>query len=263
LAQAANGGFYGTTLTGGANDQGTIFKITPAGALTAIYSFCAQTGCRDGAKPLGALIQATNGDLYGMTSEGGTGYGMGFKVTPTGTLTALHSFDGKGGYGPQGSLTLGTGGNFYGVTYFGGLSTSFGTIFQMTPAGKLTTLEVLSAAGKWPAAALLQGTDGSFYGTTSAGPKGNAGTVFNLGTGLGPFVATVPAAGKSGSSVTILGTDLTGASSVTFNGAAASFMVVSATEITAAVPTGATTGNVQVVTPGGTLTSNAAFRVPR
>jgi uncharacterized protein (TIGR03437 family) len=87
------------------------------------------------------------------------------------------------------------------------------------------------------------------------------GTIFSLSNDLGPFVKTLQAAGKVGSSVIILGTNLTGATSVSFNGTAASFSVVSATEITATVPAGATTGNVQVVTPGGTLTSNVAFRV--
>jgi uncharacterized protein (TIGR03437 family) len=81
--------------------------------------------------------------------------------------------------------------------------------------------------------------------------------------GLGPFVKTLPTSGKVGSTVKILGTKLTGATSVTFNGlAAASFTVVSSTEITATVPTGATTGTVQVVTPRGTLSSNVPFRVP-
>jgi uncharacterized protein (TIGR03437 family) len=80
--------------------------------------------------------------------------------------------------------------------------------------------------------------------------------------GLGPFVRTVPTSGKTGSAVKILGSDLTGATSVTFNGVAAAFTVVSATEITATVPASSTTGKVKVVTPGGTLSSNVVFRVP-
>ena len=67
---------------------------------------------------------------------------------------------------------------------------------------------------------------------------------------------SLPAAGKLGSRVKILGTDLTGAISVTFNGTAAVFTVTSPTLITTTVPTGATTGNIQVVTPSGTLSSN-------
>jgi large repetitive protein len=62
--------------------------------------------------------------------------------------------------------------------------------------------------------------------------------------------------------VKILGTDLTGATSVTFDQTSATFQVVSPSEITTTVPTGATTGQVKVVTPHGTLTSNLVFRVP-
>lgn len=87
------------------------------------------------------------------------------------------------------------------------------------------------------------------------------GTVFKLSVGLGRFVKTLPTSGKVGATVKILGTNLTGATSVTFNGTAATFTVVSSSEITTTVPTGATSGKVKVVTPGGTLTSNANFRV--
>jgi hypothetical protein len=82
-----------------------------------------------------------------------------------------------------------------------------------------------------------------------------------LAVGLGPFIKTNPTSGTVGTAVTILGTDLTGSTSVSFNGTAAVFTVVSVSEITATVPNGATTGKVQVTTPGGTLLSNVAFRV--
>ena len=87
------------------------------------------------------------------------------------------------------------------------------------------------------------------------------GTVFSLSVGLGPFVETQPTYGKVGAVVKILGTDLTGATSVSFNGTAAAFTVVSTSEITTTVPAGATSGTVQVVTPSGTLSSNVPFRV--
>ena len=95
---------------------------------------------------------------------------------------------------------------------------------------------------------------------TVAGPAAD-GTVFSLSVGLGPFVETQPTSGKVGAAVKILGTDLTGATSVSFNGTAAVFTVVSASEIAATVPAGATTGTVQVVTPSGTLSSNVPFLV--
>jgi uncharacterized protein (TIGR03437 family) len=88
------------------------------------------------------------------------------------------------------------------------------------------------------------------------------GTVYSLSTGLGAFVETLPTSGKVGAAVKILGTDLTGATSVTFNGVAATFKVASSSEITTTVPSGATTGTVKVVTPSGTLSSNVSFRVP-
>jgi uncharacterized repeat protein (TIGR03803 family) len=115
--------------------------------------------------------------------------------------------------------------------------------------------------GANPLAGLVQDTNGIFYGTTAYGGANGDGTVFSLSVGLGPFVKTNPTSGKVGKAVKILGTNLTGSTSVTFNGTAATFTVKSKSEITTTVPTGATTGTVQVVTPGGTLSSNVPFRV--
>ena len=93
LVQAANGDLYGTTGDGGANGYGAVFKITPSGTLTTLYSFCSQTNCTDGAGPEAGLVQAANGDLYGTTYSGGNNYnGTVFKITPTGTLTTLYRF---------------------------------------------------------------------------------------------------------------------------------------------------------------------------
>ena len=71
LVQATDGNFYGTTSSGGANGDGTVFKITPSGTLTTLYSFCSQSGCTDGANPDAGLVQATNGNFYGTTLDGG------------------------------------------------------------------------------------------------------------------------------------------------------------------------------------------------
>jgi uncharacterized repeat protein (TIGR03803 family) len=166
-------------------------------------------------------------------------------------------------------LVQGTDGNFYGTTELGGADHN-GAVFKITPGGKLTRLysfpcsQDLCPDGKQPAGGLVQDTDGKFYGTTTDGGaygKHNYGTVFSLSVGLSPFVKTQPTSGAVGAAVKILGTSLTGASSVMFNGTAATFTVVSASEITTTVPDGATTGTVQVVTPGGTLSSNVPFRV--
>jgi large repetitive protein len=101
------------------------------------------------------------------------------------------------------------------------------------------------------------------YGTTNGGGANSYGTVFRLAVGLGPFVETLPTSGKVGATVKILGTKLTGATSMTFNGTAATFTVVSSSEITTTVPTGATTGKVKVITPHDKLSSNVLFRVTK
>jgi hypothetical protein len=118
-----------------------------------------------------------------------------------------------------------------------------------------------STDGANPYGGVIQGTDGSFYGNTQNGGTDGVGTLYNLNAGLAPFVKTQTSFGKVGSSVVILGTNLTGATSVTFNGSAASFTVVSDSEITATVPTGAASGTVFVTTPGSTLKSSRPFRI--
>ena len=104
-------------------------------------------------------------------------------------------------------------------------------------------------------------TNGSFYGATYYGGVYGYGSIFDLSVGLGPFVETLPTSGNVGATVRILGTKLTGATSVTFNGIGAAFIVNSDTLITATVPVGATIGFVKVTTPAGTLTSAKEFRV--
>jgi uncharacterized protein (TIGR03437 family) len=139
-------------------------------------------------------------------------------------------------------------------------------MFRISTSGALTTVysfcsQSLCTDGTYPNAGLFQDTNGALYGAASAGGSYAEGTVFSLSVGLGPFVKTLPTAGKGGSAVKILGTNLTGATSITFNGTAAGFTVVSKSEITTNVPAGATTGTVRVVTPTATLSSNVPFRV--
>jgi uncharacterized repeat protein (TIGR03803 family) len=375
LVQATNGYLYGTTSTGGANGNGTIFKITPAGALTTLYSFCAVSGCTDGNTVLGNLIQATNGNLYGTTLDGGLNSGGTiFKITPAGVFTTLYRFCAASSTCPDGQGPIGlmqaTNGNFYGVTQGGGtgggtapctlffgipcgtvfefttggtLTTIYnfcslpncsdgaqpytqliqatdgylygtntaagpltgagggsprrgsarygasggpgsdggitpmypGTIFKISTSGVLTMLDNFcvypdSSCGAVPVAPLVQATNGTLYGTTTQGGSGECytldwngcGVVFSLAVGLGPFVETRPTIGEAGKVVKILGTDLTGTTSVKFNGTAAAFSVVKPTLISTTVPAGATSGTVEVVTPSGTLRSNVRFVVP-
>ena len=276
LVQGTDGNFYGATGAGGANGYGTVYKITPSGTLTTLHTFDGT----DGSGP-NALVQGTNGNLYGTTIEGGTGgnaenapSGTVFEITPSGTITTLFNFDNLNNQnpgGPQvGALVQGTGtdGNFYGLTVEGGSgvgcgTAGCGTLFKMTPSGTLTVVYSIPGptANGIPDAGLIQSTNGNFYGATSGGGL-DYGTIYSLSVGLGPFVETQTASGAVGATVNILGTDLTGATSVSFNGTAAAFTVVSSSEITTTVPSGATTGEVQVVTPSGTLLSNVSFRVP-
>jgi len=138
-----------------------------------------------GADPQAILAQGRDGNLYGTTYNGGTkGAGEVFQITPTGSLTVLHNFDGgiNGGY-PQSGLTLGTDGNFYGTTYYGGANNYYGTIFKITPRGSLTTLYSFTGGseGMQHMARTIQGTDGSFYGKTE-GPNSliPGGTVYKV-----------------------------------------------------------------------------------
>jgi uncharacterized repeat protein (TIGR03803 family) len=328
LVQGADGYLYGTTTDEGAYGGGTVFKITPNGTLTTLYSFCAQTGCPDGEEPNAGLIQASNGNFYGTTLYGGAsptctypdGCGTIFEITPSGTLTTIQSSNAFGptgliqatngnlygttiggganskgtvfeitlggtlkaiysfcsqsectdGSNPNGGLTQATDGNFYGTASEGG-SHNFGTVFEITPGGKLTTLYSFCSEksgdtcedGQYPDGGVVQDTDGMFYGTTqgSGSDGGCCGTAFSLNTGLGPFVKLLTAVGKPGTAINILGTDLTGATSVTLNGTPAVFTVVSQSLITTTVPAGATTGTVEVVRPNGKGLSNVPFTV--
>ena len=204
LAQASDGNFYGTTAYGGAYTWGTVFRITPDGTLTTLYSFCSRPACFDGLEPSAGLVQASDGNLYGTTPDGGYFYPYGgprndgnvgpgtvFKITPDGTLTTLHSFDGTDGAWPAG-LVQATDGNFYGTTTGGGASNNCffgcGTVFKITPSGTLTALYSFCsqsdcADGGWPQAALVQASDGNFYGTTSLGGSGNCSGFYGPGCG--------------------------------------------------------------------------------
>jgi uncharacterized repeat protein (TIGR03803 family) len=274
LIQATDGDLYGITASGGTYGEGSIFRINPAGKLTTLYSFCTQPGCTDGSIPFAGLIQASDGNFYGTTSQGGNlacfapyGCGTVFKITPSGALTTLHAFGSQTADGvfPYAGLIQASDGNFYGTTYQGGANAQ-GAIFEITSGGTLTTLYSFCSVGdcddgQWPFAGLVQASNGSFYGTAAVGGAYNDGTVFSLNMGLGPFVTFVRASGKVGQTGDILGQGFTGTTSVSLNGIPASFTVVSDTFIKATVPAGATTGYVTVTTPSGPLTSNVPFHV--
>ena len=180
LIQASDGNFYGTTNLGGLYQHGTVFKITPAGVETVLWSF---GNANDGDNPFGSLIQGSDGNFYGMTYQGGrNGGGTVFKITPAGVETTLWSFgSGSDGSLPYGTLVLGSDGNFYGMNYQGGAHGE-GTIFMITPAGSETVLWSFggSGDGAHPGGTLILGSDGNFYGMTIEGGANGAGTVFKF-----------------------------------------------------------------------------------
>ena len=224
LLEGADGNFYGTTYAGGTGNAaactenqgagcGTVFKITPAGALTTLYNFCSGgANCSDGYSPLAALAEGPNGNFYGTTYYGGACTGSAscgtiFEITPAGKLTTLYSFCSQtncsDGANPVAALTLASDGNLYGTATGGGTFVvaertaprramhgdaihagatasvvQSGVVFKITPAGQYTLLYTfcnqvsggVCLDGYFPNA-LVVGTDGNFYGTTQAGGR--------------------------------------------------------------------------------------------
>jgi uncharacterized repeat protein (TIGR03803 family) len=267
--QGTDGNFYGTTQFGGdpTCKCGVVYKATPAGAITVLHAFKGYP--TDGNRPIGILVQGPDGNFYGTTYKGGTTNGNGtvFKITPTGVLTLLHSFNyGNGNFDaqlPEAGLTLGTDGNFYGVTANGGTKNA-GAIFKITPAGSESVLysfcSVTCNDGFSPTTPLVLHTDGKFYGNTNGNSLG--GSVFySFDMGFKPLVDLVTWSAKVGKTVEILGQGFTGTTAVSFNGTNASFTNVSDTYMTATVPAGALTGTVTVTTFTSTMKSNRAFLV--
>ncbi len=187
LVLGSDGNMYGTAQQGGSASQdsdvmgyGTIYGVTLSG-FGLLYSFTggidSGSSIHDGSQPEAALVQGGDGNFYGTTADGGTnvdsyGFGCGtvFKVATNGTLITLHAFTGgSDGMHPVTPLVQGPDGNFYGTTSGGGTNQG-GTIFQITPAGALTTL--FSAGGSSLGGSpngLIKGKDGNLYGTTGGG----------------------------------------------------------------------------------------------
>ena len=177
----AKGNFYGTTLNGGANSYGTVFKITSAGVETVLHNFPADS--TDGALPEAGLVIDSNGNLYGTTSSGGAhGVGIVFKIDTSGTETVLYNFAGghDGGI-PYGNLVLDSSGNLYGTTRSGGAYYG-GTAFELSTSGVETILHSFGhgSDGKFPYAGLVRDSNGNLYGTTANGGTAGLGTVFEI-----------------------------------------------------------------------------------
>ncbi len=197
LVQGSDGYFYGTTEEGGnglspdmwPSGNGTVFRISPNGALTSLYSF---PGGDDGANPSAGLVQGRDGNFYGTTEYSqvfNSGAGSMFKISTNGALSNLYSFTGgNDGANPRAALVQGSDGYFYGTTEWGGTN-GMGNVFKISTDGALTSLYYFGSVqdtnglpldGGGPNG-LVQGSDGNFYGTTvNGGTNGGNGTVFKI-----------------------------------------------------------------------------------
>jgi uncharacterized repeat protein (TIGR03803 family) len=194
LVQGTDGNLYGEAYAGGPEAYGSVFKVTPDGAVSTVHNFVDKAG---GNYPTG-LALGLNGNLYGTTKQGGAsgapcptpvaGCGTIFELSAAGAISVLHNFTGPDGMYPVGGLTLGPDGNFYGTTYGtiqkGATGAIYGSVFKITPSGTFTSLHTFDISdGEWPTSPLVLGADGRLYGTTSYGGADSAsGTVFAITT---------------------------------------------------------------------------------
>jgi uncharacterized repeat protein (TIGR03803 family) len=189
LALDAVGNLYGTTTAGGADGNGTVFKLTPkkggTWTETLLYSFGTGT---DGSIPVAGVTFDKAGNLYGTTSAGGAyGYGTIFQLVPSGSSWAeniIHDFqDGDDGGVPFAGLVAGKAGNFYGAAADGGTGGG-GVVYELTPANGAWTFSPLYSQTGWGVSGtfrnLLLDAAGNLYGTTHCDGAPEAGTVYEL-----------------------------------------------------------------------------------
>ena len=196
LVEGADGNFYGTTLgqypgASATNGPGqTAFKITPAGTLATLHTFCSQSNCTDGSGPASSLLLASDGNFYGTTNLGGAdssgcngnGCGAVYKMSVSGDFSILYSFcDEVGctlGNQPQSGLMQASDGSFYGAALTSQNLTAGGTVYQVTPSGSATLIYSFCNAsnsqedcidGRSPSTLPIQAADGNLYGMTSGG----------------------------------------------------------------------------------------------
>jgi uncharacterized repeat protein (TIGR03803 family) len=293
LVQGTDGNFYGTTYQGGAHNEGSVFKITPAGAFTLLYSFNYGNGIYDAQHPVAGLTLGTDGNFYGVGSAGGSrNAGAIVKITPAGSESVLYSFCSvscNDGFGPATPLVLHTDGKFYGNTNGNSLG---GSVFYSFNVGFKPLVDLVTWSAKVGKTVEILGQ--GFTGTTKVSFNGVSAPFTNVSdtyltatvpagalTGtvtVTTFTSTLksnraflvtpqitsftPTSGIVGTSVTITGVSLTQATRVTIGGKPASFTVNSDTKVTATVPAGAKTGaKITITTPGGIANSPLAFAV--
>jgi uncharacterized repeat protein (TIGR03803 family) len=240
--------------------DGNFYGVTVAGAYRITSAGTFTLLSSIGSQAFGSLFEAANQKLYGVNEAGSL-----FDVTLAGMPTNLYTFtDGNDGGVPSTALTQATDGNLYGTTSQYGTN-GLGTIFRLTPSGALTTLyEFTSTEGGLsfsPDPAMIQGSNGVLYGLAF----GSCGSVYSLNLGLTapkPHIKFFyPTSGAVGAAIRLVGANFLGATAVDFNGVRAAFAVRGANYIIAVVPTGATSGKISVITPNGTAVSRTSFTV--
>jgi uncharacterized repeat protein (TIGR03803 family) len=251
--------------TGLGSQCGSIVKFNSQGTVLSQHDFGCNSHQITGNYPLSSVVSASDGDVYGTNSSGGTyGYGTVFRLDPRNDhLNILHTFNLSTDGTSAGAVGLvqANDRNFYSAGG-GGVS---GVIYQLTLGGQITTLLDIPNYGEdFLYSSFIQHTNGQFYSSINFIENDPTfyGLLYSFDNQLDPFVSFVQSQGKIGGTAQILGQGFRGSTGVTFNGIpATSFKVVADTYMTAVVPSGATTGKVVVTTPGGTLTSNVSFRI--
>jgi uncharacterized repeat protein (TIGR03803 family) len=270
LLQASDGNFYGATYPSSATTAGIVYRVTPSGQYTVLYTFPAGNGSE------GGLMQATNEWLYGtwvdsMAECPNPGGGV-FAISLSGRYQSILQFPGcdlQGSIGPGAGLIEASNGLLYGSLQQLG-TFNYGSIFSLSLDGSSfqKIAEFNFSDGADPASwgpALTQGSDGSLYGTTVGGGSQGGGTVFQLNLGLTPPLPSVrllqPSSGAPGATVRLTGNYLLGLTAVTFNGTPAAFTAINVNYADAVVPPGATTGPITVTTMNGSAATTTSFTV--
>jgi len=292
VVRASNGKLYGTTAFPSGTGNGALYDVTAGGVLTDIYNFPAALNFDESANN---MMQASNGNLYGASYNGGTGANGGLYELTSANVFSSYSFAANSnmGSGPKAPLMQNTNGIIYGSTYSGTGVAGLGAAFQLnigaapfislvTPvySGKVaSTVGILGQGFSSSSVVKFGGTAATtttLTGTTyilAAVPTGALTGDVTVTTGSTKLSTTAsykitptyksftPSIGPVGTVVTFNGTGLTQATKVTIDKISASFTVVSDSEITATVPTGAATGKIAVTTKGGSVTGSTSFTV--
>jgi uncharacterized repeat protein (TIGR03803 family) len=260
VTYASDGNYYGLA----ENGPGYLFRVTPSGVLTKLVNFPSDSLLPNSYTP---LLQASDGNLYGVTNYGGTNStGTIYRVTLSGQYALLYTFPNDQNSSPS-ALIEGSDGNLYGATLGHITGGGHSELFRITKSGQYTLLFAMSnitAAGACQCS-LVQGSDGDIYGTAISGGPNNGGVIFALELGLPKPAPRAqhfgPASGAVGTRVLLWGSNLLSAS-VQFNGVAATAVSNSGSNyVLATVPPGATTGPITITTPGGTVTTKESFTV--